>query len=60
MPQGCGHACCCLGGVQKRPAPAALPADPAADEFKYPVAIDVRDLISLSDAMEEMELGPNG
>ena len=36
------------------------PADPAAEEFKYPVAIDVRDLISLSDAMEEMELGPNG
>lgn len=34
--------------------------DPAAEEFKYPVSIDVRELISLEDAMEELDLGPNG
>ena len=30
--------------------------DPAADDFKYPVSGDVRDLISLSEVMEEMDL----
>jgi hypothetical protein len=35
-------------------------ADPAAEEFKYPVSIDVRDLVTLDDVMEEMQLGPNG
>ena len=34
--------------------------DPAADQFNYPVTADVRDLITLEDAMEEEELGPNG
>eukprot|EP00891_Asterochloris_glomerata_P001868 jgi/Astpho2/1868/e_gw1.00038.223.1_t len=34
--------------------------DPAAEEFKYPVSFDVRDLVSLEDVMEEMQLGPNG
>eukprot|EP00240_Pyramimonas_obovata_P015596 CAMPEP_0118937892 /NCGR_PEP_ID=MMETSP1169-20130426/24075_1 /TAXON_ID=36882 /ORGANISM="Pyramimonas obovata, Strain CCMP722" /LENGTH=275 /DNA_ID=CAMNT_0006881655 /DNA_START=241 /DNA_END=1065 /DNA_ORIENTATION=+ len=34
--------------------------DPAAEEFKYEVSLDVRELISLEDAMEEMNLGPNG
>mmetsp|Transcript_4409 Transcript_4409/g.8325 ORF Transcript_4409/g.8325 Transcript_4409/m.8325 type:complete len:291 (+) Transcript_4409:150-1022(+) len=34
--------------------------DPAADAFKYQVSLDVRDLISLEDVMEEMKLGPNG
>lgn len=34
--------------------------DPAADEFRYPVTADVRELISLDDVMEEEELGPNG
>ena len=34
--------------------------DPAADEFAYPVAADIRELISLADVMEEMNLGPNG
>jgi hypothetical protein len=38
-----------------------VPTDPAAEEFKYPVSIDIReDLISLEDAMEELNLGPNG
>ncbi len=39
---------------------AACHADPAADAFSYPVAFDVRDLVTLEDVMEEMELGPNG
>lgn len=34
--------------------------DPAADNFEYPVSVDIRDLISLEDVMEELELGPNG
>lgn len=34
--------------------------DPAAEEFKYPVSIDVRDLVTLDDVMQEMQLGPNG
>ncbi len=35
-------------------------ADPAAEEFDYPVSLDVRELISLEDVMEELQLGPNG
>jgi hypothetical protein len=38
----------------------ALSSDPAAEVFKYPVAFDIRDLISLEDVMEELKLGPNG
>ena len=34
--------------------------DPAAEHFKYPVAVDIRDLISLDDVVEELEYGPNG
>jgi len=34
--------------------------DPAAEHFSYPVAIDIRDMIQLDDAMEELALGPNG
>lgn len=34
--------------------------DPAAEEFKYAVSVDVRELISVSDVAEELELGPNG
>jgi GTPase SAR1 family protein len=34
--------------------------DPAAEHFSYPVAIDIRDLISLSDVMSELNYGPNG
>ncbi|KAL0209456.1 hypothetical protein RCL1_007824 [Eukaryota sp. TZLM3-RCL] len=34
--------------------------DPAADYLPYKPSFDIRDLISLNDAMEEMELGPNG
>lgn len=34
--------------------------DPAADSFAYTPDLDIRDLISLEDVMEEMSLGPNG
>ncbi|XLR04799.1 hypothetical protein HN51_059673 [Arachis hypogaea] len=34
--------------------------DPAAENFEYPVAMDIRELISLDDVMEELGLSPNG
>src|SRR5437773_2599486 len=34
--------------------------DPAAEEFAYEPDLDIKDLISLEDVMEEMGLGPNG
>lgn len=34
--------------------------DPAAENFNYPVAMDIRELISLEDVMEDLGLGPNG
>jgi len=34
--------------------------DPAAETFNYTPDLDIRDLISLDDVMEEMSLGPNG
>ncbi|GJN23525.1 hypothetical protein PR202_gb11181 [Eleusine coracana subsp. coracana] len=34
--------------------------DPAAEHFNYPVDMDIRELISLEDVMEELGMGPNG
>lgn len=34
--------------------------DPAAEIFEYAVSIDIRDLITIDDVMEEIDLGPNG
>ena len=34
--------------------------DPAAEEFSYQCDLDIRDLITADDVMEEMKLGPNG
>ena len=34
--------------------------DPAAECFWYDVAFDIRDLITVEDVMEELQLGPNG
>ncbi|EIW70188.1 hypothetical protein TREMEDRAFT_61949 [Tremella mesenterica DSM 1558] len=34
--------------------------DPAAERFDYDPAVDIRDLISLEDVMDELEFGPNG
>ena len=34
--------------------------DPAAEDFAYEPDLDIKDLITLEDVMEEMGLGPNG
>ncbi|CAG8448349.1 11589_t:CDS:2 [Acaulospora colombiana] len=34
--------------------------DPAAEKFEYDPTIDIRDLITLEDVMEELQYGPNG
>lgn len=34
--------------------------DPAAENFEHAPDLDIKDLISLEDVMEEMSLGPNG
>lgn len=34
--------------------------DPAAERFGYEPAVDIRELITVEDVMEEMGLGPNG
>mmetsp|Transcript_17752 Transcript_17752/g.46329 ORF Transcript_17752/g.46329 Transcript_17752/m.46329 type:complete len:273 (+) Transcript_17752:328-1146(+) len=34
--------------------------DPAAENFEYPVAWDIRDIISLDDVTETLSFGPNG
>ncbi len=34
--------------------------DPAAEHFRYDVAFDIRELISVDDVMDELQLGPNG
>ncbi|KAJ2001847.1 hypothetical protein GGI04_001752 [Coemansia thaxteri] len=34
--------------------------DPAAERFEYPPSIDIRDLITLEDVMDELGYGPNG
>jgi GTPase SAR1 family protein len=38
----------------------AVNLDPAAELFTYRCDVDIREAITLDDAMEEMELGPNG
>lgn len=34
--------------------------DPAAEVFRYPVSVDVRNLITLDEVMQELKYGPNG
>ncbi|KAF2188250.1 hypothetical protein K469DRAFT_703744 [Zopfia rhizophila CBS 207.26] len=34
--------------------------DPANDQTSYPVALDVRDLVTIDEIMEQEDLGPNG
>jgi hypothetical protein len=34
--------------------------DPAAEHFAHPPTIDIKDLVTLEDVMEELQLGPNG
>jgi len=51
---------CAAGKQSGRTGRGARAADPAAESFNYPVAFDLRDLVSLDDVMEELHLGPNG
>ena len=48
-----------LGGSRKRTIHVAN-LDPAAEDFGYQLAFDIRDLISVEEVMEELGLGPNG
>ncbi|SGY23684.1 BQ5605_C019g08968 [Microbotryum silenes-dioicae] len=34
--------------------------DPAADKFEHPPSIDIKDLVSLEEVMDDLQLGPNG
>eukprot|EP01133_Synstelium_polycarpum_P006769 gene6769-7868_t len=34
--------------------------DPAAEVFNYPVSVDIKNLITVDEIMEELEYGPNG
>ncbi|KAF2495092.1 ATP binding family protein-like protein [Lophium mytilinum] len=63
-PAGAGKSTFCTALIQhlqnnKRPC-YYVNLDPAAEEFSFAPDIDIKDLISLSDVMEEMGLGPNG
>lgn len=51
--------CATLGPLRKRKVH-IVNLDPAAENFKYDVTFDVRELISVDDVMEELGLGPNG
>ncbi|XP_078432793.1 P-loop containing nucleoside triphosphate hydrolases superfamily protein isoform X1 [Wolffia australiana] len=63
-PAGCGKSTYCSSLYQycetMRRTIHVINLDPAAESFDYPVAIDIRELISLDDVMEELDLGPNG
>mmetsp|Transcript_131785 Transcript_131785/g.196372 ORF Transcript_131785/g.196372 Transcript_131785/m.196372 type:complete len:298 (+) Transcript_131785:104-997(+) len=48
-----------LGGSRRRTIHVAN-LDPAAEHFGYDLAFDIRDLISVEEVMEELNLGPNG
>jgi len=45
--------------VQRRTA-RVINLDPAAEDFQYEPEIDIRELITVDDCMEEMDFGPNG
>jgi GPN-loop GTPase len=51
--------CATLGGSRRRRV-LVVNLDPAAENINYECAIDVRELISVEDVMEELGLGPNG
>ncbi|KAJ4338151.1 hypothetical protein N0V87_004126 [Didymella glomerata] len=63
-PAGAGKSTFCTGLIQhlqnnKRPC-FYVNLDPAAEDFAFEPDLDIKDLISLEDVMEEMGLGPNG
>ncbi|KAH7356305.1 GPN-loop GTPase [Pyrenochaeta sp. MPI-SDFR-AT-0127] len=63
-PAGAGKSTFCTSLIQhlqnnKRPC-FYVNLDPAAEDFAFEPDIDIKDLISLQDVMDEMSLGPNG
>ncbi|KAI9228881.1 MAG: GPN-loop GTPase [Piptocephalis tieghemiana] len=46
--------------AEKRSGVHLVNLDPAAEHFEYEPTIDIRDLISVQDVMEELDYGPNG
>ncbi|CAI6335191.1 unnamed protein product [Periconia digitata] len=63
-PAGAGKSTFCSSLIQhlqnnKRPC-YYVNLDPAAEEFDFEPDLDIKDLVSLSDVMDEMSLGPNG
>lgn len=64
-PAGCGKSTYCATiqehfKVGLRRTARVINIDPAAESFAYECEIDVRDLISVDDVMEELNYGPNG
>lgn len=64
-PAGCGKSTYCSTmqehfRVSMRRSCRVVNLDPAAEDFAYDCEADVRDLISVDDVMEELDLGPNG
>jgi len=64
-PAGCGKSTYCATmqehfKVGLRKTARVINIDPAAESFAYDCEIDVRDLISVDDVMEELNYGPNG
>ncbi|KAJ5120812.1 uncharacterized protein N7515_010200 [Penicillium bovifimosum] len=63
-PPGAGKSTYCngmhqfLGAIGRKCS--VINLDPANDATSYPCALDVRDLVTLEDIMEEDKLGPNG
>lgn len=64
-PAGCGKSTYCAiiqehFRVALRRQCRVINLDPAAESFLYDCEIDIRDLISVDDVMEELNYGPNG
>ncbi|KAM3414106.1 GPN-loop GTPase 3 [Cercospora zeina] len=63
-PAGAGKSTFCAAMIQhlrnNRRSCFYINLDPAADDFAYEPDLDIKDLITLEDVMEELHLGPNG
>lgn len=63
-PPGSGKSTYCDGmhqfmtGIERKCSVVNL--DPANDHTSYPCALDVRDLVTIDEIMEQEDLGPNG
>ena len=63
-PAGAGKSTFCAALIQhlryNKRSSIYINLDPAAEEFAFKPDIDIKDLVSLEDVMEELDLGPNG